>query len=95
MPNHLHLLIRIDSEDIRYEEDSMGGESPSPTLSDIICSLKSLTTKISKEKGLCNKTIWQRSFHDHIIRNQADYQRIWQYIDTNPVKWSEDCFYTP
>jgi hypothetical protein len=37
--------------------------------------------------------IWQRSFHDHIIRNQADYVRIWSYIDTNPQRWNEDCFY--
>ena len=87
MPNHLHLLIRIDSEDIRYEEDSMGGASPSPTLSDIICSLKSLTTKISKEKGLCNKTLWQRSFHDHIIRNEKDYMVRWDYIENNPALW--------
>ena len=87
MPNHLHLLIRIDSEDIRYEEDSMGGASPSPTLSDIICSLKSLTTKISKEKGLCNKTLWQRSFYDHIIRNEKDYSAYWDYIDNNPSAW--------
>jgi hypothetical protein len=38
--------------------------------------------------------VWQTSFHDHIIRNQHDYQRIWEYIDTNPQKWQEDCFYS-
>ena len=37
--------------------------------------------------------IFQRSYHDHVIRDEADYLRIWQYIDTNPAKWEEDCFY--
>ena len=39
-------------------------------------------------------SIWQKSFHDHIIRGEADYLRIWEYIDTNPAKWREDCYYT-
>jgi len=38
-------------------------------------------------------SLWQRSYHDHIIRNKEDYQRIWQYIDENPLKWTEDRYY--
>ena len=49
--------------------------------------LKSFTTR---EYG---KTLWQRSFHDHIIRGEKDYLEIWNYIDTNPQKWETDCFY--
>ena len=30
-------------------------------------------------------SIWQRGYHDHIIRNAADYRRVWDYIDTNPA----------
>lgn len=41
----------------------------------------------------CGKTAWQRGYHDHIIRSEADYLRIWDYIDTNPAKWREDCYY--
>ena len=37
--------------------------------------------------------MWQTSYHDHIIRSEADYRRIWEYIDTNPSKWREDCYY--
>ena len=40
-----------------------------------------------------NMTVWQRSFHDHIIRDEKDYLKIWQYIDENPSKWEQDCFY--
>ena len=37
--------------------------------------------------------LWQRSYHDHIIRGEEDYQKIWKYIDTNEIKWETDCFY--
>ena len=41
------------------------------------------------------KNIWQRSYYDHIIRDEAGYLRDWQYIDTNPAKWEEDEYYIP
>jgi len=40
-----------------------------------------------------NNTIWQRSYHDHMIRNETDDRRMWQYIDENPARWQEDCYY--
>ena len=39
-------------------------------------------------------TVWQRSFHDHIIRNQQAYEKIWNYVEYNALKWEEDCFFT-
>jgi REP element-mobilizing transposase RayT len=36
---------------------------------------------------------WQRSFHDHIIRNEEALMRISNYIENNPVNWKEDRFY--
>ena len=41
----------------------------------------------------CGVSLWQRGYHDHVVRNEADYLRIWNYIDTNPAKWREDCYY--
>ena len=41
----------------------------------------------------CGENSWQRGYHAHIIRNDADYLRVWDYIDTNPAKWREDCYY--
>jgi len=37
--------------------------------------------------------LWQSRFHDHIIRNEDEYQQKWHYIDQNPAKWAEDEFY--
>jgi len=40
-------------------------------------------------------TVWQKSYYDHVIRTEDDYQNAWQYIDTNPLKWEEDKYFTP
>ncbi len=45
---------------------------------------------VSRRAG---KAIWQRSFYEHTIRNQAEYDEIWTYIDNNPMKWELDRFY--
>ena len=48
-------------------------------------------------KRFCNReigeNIWQYRSHDHIIRGEADYLKIWNYIDGNPSRWLDDCFY--
>ena len=41
----------------------------------------------------CGYSVWQKSFHDHIIRDEDDYRRIAEYIENNPQTWTEDCFY--
>lgn len=86
MPNHIHLIIMIDGVD--------GTGDPSPALGNIIGWYKYQATKqINMRDGRFGKRVFQRSFHDHIIRGEKDYQKIWNYIDGNPAKWKEDCFY--
>ncbi len=90
MPNHVHMIIvLLDAE----------GINPFPTkqydIPNIIGKLKAGVTRIVGNVFMhsANKPIWQRSFHDHIIRNEQDYLKIWNYIDTNAGKWEQDCFY--
>ena len=52
--------------------------------------IKTFKTLVTKELGF---SIFQRSFHDHIIRNEKEYLQIWEYIENNPVNWATDCFY--
>lgn len=80
MPNHLHLLLQINT-------DCDGRPMVAPTISQVVQQFKGVVTK---QIGC---SIWQKLFHDHVIRNQNDYLKIWEYIDSNPVKWKEDCFY--
>ena len=52
---------------------------------------------VSTFKRFCHKDagmqLFQRSYHDHVIRGQKDYLKIWEYMENNPARWSEDCFY--
>ncbi len=85
MPNHIHMLIQI--------QEAAAGASPRPTVSDVVCAFKSLTTRQCRECGLKKSRLFQASFHDHIIRGEEDYLKIWEYINSNALKWNEDCYY--
>ena len=81
MPNHIHMLIHIS-------KSAFGGMGSSrPTLQNVIRAFKSLTTKA------IGFSPWQDSYHDHIIRNQKDYQYHVQYIANNPEKWRDDAYF--
>ncbi|MCL2568005.1 MAG: transposase [Oscillospiraceae bacterium] len=94
MPNHVHLLLkvnRIDPLGERQGDAGRQGQSPCPTVGDVVGALKSITTKRANEQdGVRGRKIWQFRFHDRIICTEAEYQCIWQYIDENPAKWAED-----
>ena len=85
MPNHVHLLCRV--------EDRRATARVAPTLGRIIGAYKSLTANGCREAGL-PFSLWQRGFYEHVIRDSADYLRIWSYIDSNPFKWEEDQYYS-
>ena len=84
MPNHVHILLTL--------RENAGGASPSPTLFDVMRVYKSMTTRLSKQRQP-ELRLWQRSYHEHVIRDEADYLQIWNYIDTNPAKWTEDRYW--
>ncbi|MEE1172227.1 MAG: transposase [Ruminococcus sp.] len=82
MPNHVHMILTIQrSIDFKM----------------ICSSATNVSNVINKFKGYASKkagmTIWQKSYHDHIIRNEKDYLKIWEYIDNNPYRWKEDCLF--
>ena len=79
MPNHIHMIMTT--------ENNHGRAMRAPTVSTVINQTKGY---ITKQVGY---TIWQKLFHDHIIRDENEYLKIWKYIDENPMKWQEDCYY--
>lgn len=74
MPNHIHLIILINS-------------SNKTNLSRIIKKYKEI---ITKEIG---QSIWQRSYYEHIIRNEKEYYKIKEYIQNNIVNWEKDKYF--
>ena len=61
--------------------------SPRPTLFDVMCVYKSLTTRLCKQTGFNEKKLFQSSYFDHVIRNPQDYEETWKYIDENPLRY--------
>lgn len=98
MPNHIHMIIFIHGECTQgYGDDKISmsivedgvprASRPTALIPRIIAMLKK---KTQKSVGF---DFWQTSYHDHIIRNEEDYQNHLCYIDENPIKWAEDEYY--
>ena len=77
LPNHLHLLLRLEDTDM---------PNP-PTVSRIIKKMKEYVTRSY------GRSIWQKGFHDHVIRNEQEYLSAWNYVTYNPAKWESDEYY--
>ena len=82
MPNHIHLLLQIHS-------DNDGRPIVAPTIATIMQHMKGVATK------RIGFSVWQKGYYDHIIRDDFDYQEIFLYIQGNPMKWQEDKLFTP
>ena len=83
MPDHIHMIIRLDNGSMwaSTPTDMAENTRPKNRVASIVRSIKTLT---AKEIGA---SIFQRSYYDHVIRNQQDYNEIWEYIENNPRKW--------
>ncbi|WP_439240198.1 transposase [Lonepinella sp. BR2474] len=89
MPNHIHFILHIENDE----------NTPRKSLSDIIQWFKIMTTneymRNVKEQGWqrFDKKLWQRSYYEHIIRNEKSYNEIVEYIENNPFTWIDDILY--
>ncbi len=96
MPNHIHaIIIFADGKGTNEIPDtdspfrSLGG-SEGESVSAIISQVKSIVTKRARRELGFNSEIWQRSFYEHIIRDDNDMRRIRDYIKLNPLEWHLD-----
>ena len=96
MPNHIHMIIDIIAADGGRQDAEICGwqdaenrrrQDAAPTVSQMINQWK---RAVSIKIGY---SVWQKSFHDHIIRNESEYRKIVEYIKNNPIRWKQDCFY--
>lgn len=90
MPNHVHIIIEIDSMKLKSTSENISIKIKS--LSSVIGAFKTTSSKLIHLSGYIDFA-WQRSFHDHIIRNEMSYLNITNYIDVNPDKWNVDTFF--
>ncbi len=76
MSDHIHMILRIAAPE-------NGRPQAAPTISRVVNQFKGAITKA------VGRPIWQKGYHDHVIRNDRDYQEIWKYIETNPYQERE------
>lgn len=91
MPNHLHGIIEI----VNIDDGSQEREQRTSTIGDMIRGYKSAVSrqiKILTQQSVC--VIWQRNYHEHIIRHHNAYINIAEYIQNNPLRWQDDCYWT-
>ena len=78
MPDHIHLLITI------HKSIGHSGTGVPTRTSEIARFVGTFKRFCNKEFG---ENIWQGRYYDHVVRNQQDYEEIWEYIENNPTKW--------
>lgn len=99
MPNHIHGVVRINNSFVETHAPvethavlSLQGRGHVPkSISSFVAGFKSHATK--KINEYCNTpggSVWQPRFHDHVVRNYDELNRIRKYIRNNPCKWEND-----
>ena len=83
---------KLDSVDITDARDASLRFGPqSGNLPSVVRGIKSAVTKYAIEHDI--PFAWQSRYHDHIVRNQLEMNRIADYIENNPIRWELDRFY--
>ena len=91
MPNHIHVVLDIDHV-VRDARERPLHHQKKKSLSSLIWAFKTVSTKQLRLSWFPDFQR-QRSFYDHVIRNEADLQRIQEYIELNPYKRENDEYY--
>lgn len=98
MPNHIHGILWLGEDRARQRlaptRDSHGSRLPgvaAGALGAIIGQFKAVTSKrINLLRGTPGLSLWQRSYYEHIIRDESALAQIREYIATNPLRWEQD-----
>ena len=105
MPNHVHGILWLQAcPPTPDPPDPAGARHASPlrtvgrlpasgalSLSAIVGSFKSATSRrINLLRGTPGAPVWQRGFHEHVIRGEEDLDRVRRYIEANPIRWADD-----
>ena len=83
MPNHIHIVLSVT-------QGCGSSKSPTPTNAAVPQFVSVLKRLCNREAGI---SLWQRGYHDRIIRNEREGRKIGEYVQNNPQKWQQDCFY--
>ena len=96
MPNHVHLLFSINREGSPEEidEGSTRGGLEADSIGSIVGGFKAaVSRRVRLATDFPAFDVWQRNYHDHVVRNERDFERITEYIVNNSAAWENDKFH--
>jgi putative transposase len=104
MPNHVHGILMIDKPHVQTQHfaspvqtqniASLPGNRFGPqsqNLASIVRGYKIGVTKFARRNNIA--FTWLPRYHDHIIRNEEEWRRIYDYVLENPQRWADDLYY--
>ena len=85
MPNHIHGIAWI-------RDAGRAGFKPAPTaLPEIMRGFKTFSARrVNELRGTPSVPLWQRNYHERIIRDGVELHRVREYIVANPGRWADD-----
>lgn len=93
MPNHFHGIVEICKNSQNDDQPKTMVEKNH--LGNIVKGFKSQVTSLARSASRQDSNIiWQRGFHEHIIRNESSLLKIREYVINNPLKWELDRYYS-
>ena len=93
MPNHLHGIILVGAGLAPPDggAPNRGAASSAPTLGNILRAFKSISAiAVNRLLGRSGRSLWQRNYYEHIVRNENELAHIREYIANNPAQWALD-----
>lgn len=90
MPNHFRGIISlVGAQFIAPASNPTGVMNHAPTLGECVRAFKAMSTRLIHRAGLVEFG-WQQNYYEHVVRSEAELNRIREYIQYNPQKWEED-----
>jgi putative transposase len=96
MPNHIHGILLYPDDGPVMADRTRATTRVAPTIGQVVGAFKSLSTVEYVRNARANgwpafrSRLWQRNYYEHVIRDEADLDRIRRYIDENPARWEFD-----
>ena len=93
MPNHVHGIIIVGAQFIApsdgFDGTNQGVMNYAPTLGDMVRAYKAASTRLIRQAGT-PAFAWQRTYYEHVVRDEESLSRLRQYILDNPARWAFD-----
>ncbi len=87
MPNHFHAVVAIHATWIDIQESGL--RRPARSLASVVAAFKASVTREAGRAGF-ELPVWQRGFHERMLRTESAYRAATEYVVGNPCVWDRD-----